>query len=186
MQLFVGRHSWHNFSQDGVKPSAKLECAVDSLTCEGHTLENGERVAILSVCANHFVYHQIRRIVGMLLALRAGVSESYVELAFDTNVHNLPIPLAPAQPLYLQQGRYTGYARRHGLSSWLTDRKDEQTAQLGIMEWEWEQEVFLHCACGSSVKESLWSGWVQEMRERWVPRMLQRLKDLSVPSKSIE
>lgn len=170
MNLFVGKHSWHNFTQNGAKPDAKFEAAVDSITCELRTAASGVAasgedppMAVISICGNHFIYHQIRRIVGMVLALRAGISKDYVARAFDVNVHDLPVPLAPGFGLYLQQCRYTGYARRHGLNKRLQKQKD---TELAIAESAWEKQIFEHCA--SSDK---WSEWAQELHEVWIPRM---------------
>lgn len=112
LKLYEGTKCFHNFTaKKGVNdPSARR--VILSFTCgEPFILKDVEFVT-LKVKGQSFMLHQIRKMVGLALAIIRGLADkSTIELA--TSKILMDIPTAPGLGLMLDQVHYDRYSRRY-------------------------------------------------------------------------
>lgn len=127
LKLYEGTKSFHNFTaKKGFNdPSAKR--VIFSFTCgEPFILKDIEFVT-LKVKGQSFMLHQIRKMVGLALAIIRGLADpSTIELATKKLI--VDIPTAPGLGLMLGQVHYDRYNRRYS-----ADHKP--------LDWQEEEEV---------------------------------------------
>ena len=91
-------HAYHNFSEGVSSTEARAKKRVSRFYCRGIVeLAPGLECVVLTFQSleDGFLYKQLRKIVGLLVAVARGdVPDSYIQLALDENVV-LPVPCAP-------------------------------------------------------------------------------------------
>lgn len=127
LKLYEGTKSFHNFTaKKGFNdPSAKR--VILSFTCgEPFILRNVEFVT-LKVKGQSFMLHQIRKMVGLALAIIRGLADKSA-IALATSKIIMDIPTAPGLGLMLDTVHYDRYNRRYAEdgSHQPLDWKDEQ------------------------------------------------------------
>ncbi|KAL0491731.1 tRNA pseudouridine synthase A, mitochondrial [Acrasis kona] len=83
------------------------------MECSEPFIKGNTELVVVTLHGYSFLYNQIRKMVGMVLAIINGVlSEADFDVAFDTNkFYN--VPLAPASGLLLSMLYYNKYNKRH-------------------------------------------------------------------------
>lgn len=116
---YIGPHYYHNFTSGKLplEPSSQrfmtkfevVKTFVDEAAAGGGQLE----MALLEVKGQSFMLHQIRKMIGMVIAiLRGHCPESTLDLAWGTQ--RVDIPRAPGLGLMLDQVHYDTYNNRFG------------------------------------------------------------------------
>lgn len=136
LKLYEGTKLFHNFTaRKGYNdPSAKR--VIFSFTCgEPFILKDIEFVT-MKVKGQSFMLHQIRKMVGLALAIIRGLADkSAIELATKRLI--MDIPTAPGLGLMLDQVHYDRYNRRYsddGSHQALDWKEEEKAVQTFIME----------------------------------------------------
>lgn len=128
LAMFVGTKCFHNFTsrKEFIDPSAKR--FIVSFECAAPFVEpqHGVQLAVLKVKGQSFMLHQIRKMVGLTLAVLRGHTEAEtISRAFGER--RIDVPMAPGLGLVLDQVHY--------------DRYNERYAADGIHEaLSWERE----------------------------------------------
>ncbi|XP_060582562.1 pseudouridylate synthase 1 homolog [Ruditapes philippinarum] len=109
---FQGTHNFHNFTS-GIKPFEN--CAkryIIDFECGKPFVRDGVEFCVLSVRGQSFMLHQIRKMIGLTIAiLRGHANIDAIEEAY--NHEKMDIPRAPALGLMLEKLHYDHYNRRY-------------------------------------------------------------------------
>jgi len=117
LQLYQGRHNWHNFTPDADPGDRASERTIRSFRCGKRRVLSGIEYVSLLVEGDGFLYHQIRKLVGLaVFTLRFCGSPSDVVSAALTHRRYM-VPLAPGTGLMLRRVVYTRDNRTHGGST---------------------------------------------------------------------
>lgn len=113
LSKFVGTHNFHNFTS-GKKytdPSAKRY--IYSFECSKPFMKEGYEFAVIKIKGQSFMLHQIRKMVGTVIAIVRGYAgEDLIQLS--RTAFRVDVPQAPALGLMLDQLHYDKYDRKFG------------------------------------------------------------------------
>lgn len=113
LQHFVGTHNFHNFtSRKGSDDPSANRYIYDFLCGEPFIIDDVE-FCVITVKGQSFMLHQIRKMIGLTLAVVRGITPAdTIERSF-TEIR-LDIPMAPGLGLILDQIHYDSYNNRYG------------------------------------------------------------------------
>ncbi|OCT98339.1 tRNA pseudouridine synthase A [Xenopus laevis] len=113
LALYKGTHNFHNFtSQKGPKdPSAKRY--IMEMLCEPPFQQGGLELAVIKVKGQSFMMHQIRKMIGLVIAVVKGFApKSIIERSWGEE--KVDIPKAPGLGLVLERVHFEKYNKRFG------------------------------------------------------------------------
>lgn len=115
LKLFEGTKNFHNFTsrKDFLDPSANR--FIVSFVCSPPFLDDTTNIqfAVVKVKGQSFMLHQIRKMIGLVLAAIRGLTESETIIRAFTS-DRIDIPMAPGLGLVLDQVHYDRYNTRYG------------------------------------------------------------------------
>ena len=131
LSFYVGTHKFHNFTEEKNSRDASAKRFIKSFSCECPLLLEGMEFIPLRVEGQSFLLHQIRRMVGFVVAVLFFKMEDQMGKIFAglKSAHRIATPTAPSYPLLLVSCLYQDY-----LSQW----KDKQ---LSLSLENLQQEV---------------------------------------------
>eukprot|EP00898_Chlorokybus_atmophyticus_P009005 jgi/Chlat1/9105/Chrsp97S08383 len=112
LSRFVGTHIFHNFTAK--KPASDPSCQryIKSFTISELFVVDGMELVRLTVVGQSFLLHQIRKMVGMVVAVvRGHATEETVEAALSRKQY-VNVPMAPELGLFLVECIYGNYNRK--------------------------------------------------------------------------
>ncbi|KAJ8936291.1 hypothetical protein NQ318_001484 [Aromia moschata] len=113
LQHFVGTKNFHNYTSKKKPNDPSAHRYIKSFVCEKPFERNGVEFAVLKVRGQSFMLHQIRKMVGCLLAVMRGLAT--VDTINDSfKMEKLNIPRAPGLGLILEYVHYDRYNNRYG------------------------------------------------------------------------
>lgn len=176
LSKFTGTHNYHNFTS-GKKysdPSAKRY--IIKFKC-GRTFEKDEREFItISIKGQSFMLHQIRKMIGLVLAITRGVVPMSV-LDLARKEEKVDIPRAPAVGLVLDQVHFDAYDRRYG-DDGIHERLQWDDYEEEIQQFK-DQFIYKHIV-DTEIRENVMHRWLRTLREHFA--MNEKLKDLQPES----
>ncbi|XP_061458467.1 pseudouridylate synthase 1 homolog isoform X2 [Rhineura floridana] len=113
LACYKGTHNFHNFtSQKGPKdPSARRY--IMEMYCEEPFAREGMEFAVIKVKGQSFMMHQIRKMIGLVIAIMKGyASESILERSWGEG--KVDVPKAPGLGLVLERVHFEKYNKRFG------------------------------------------------------------------------
>ncbi|XP_075424751.1 pseudouridylate synthase 1 homolog [Ascaphus truei] len=113
LALYKGTHNFHNFtSQKGPRdPSAKRY--IMEMSCHSPFQQGGLELAVIKVKGQSFMMHQIRKMIGLVIAVVKGYAPpSIMERSWGEE--KVDIPKAPGLGLVLERVHFEKYNRRFG------------------------------------------------------------------------
>lgn len=113
LACYQGTHSFHNFtSQKGPRePSARRY--ILQMYCEEPFVREGLEFAVIRVKGQSFMMHQIRKMVGLVVAIVKGYApESVLERSWGQE--KVDVPKAPGLGLVLERVHFEKYNQRFG------------------------------------------------------------------------
>ncbi|ETE60137.1 tRNA pseudouridine synthase A, mitochondrial, partial [Ophiophagus hannah] len=113
LACYRGTHNFHNFtSQKGPKdPSAKRY--IMEMFCEEPFVRDGVEFAVVKVKGQSFMMHQIRKMIGLVIAIVKGhATQSIMERSWGEE--KVDIPKAPGLGLILERVHFESYNQRFG------------------------------------------------------------------------
>ncbi|XP_074613516.1 pseudouridylate synthase 1 homolog isoform X1 [Acropora palmata] len=163
LSKFVGTHNYHNFTS-GKKysdPSAKRY--IIKFKC-GRAFEQNDREFIsLSIKGQSFMLHQIRKMIGLVLAISRGIVDmNTIELARKEN--KVDIPRAPAIGLVLDQVHFDGYDRRYG-DDGIHERLQWEDNEEEIQEFK-DRFIYKHII-DTEVNDNVMYRWLRTLQEHF-------------------
>lgn len=113
LSKFLGTHSYHNFTSGKRFDDASAKRYIMKFKCGKPFEKDGREFITISVKGQSFMLHQIRKMIGLALAIVRGVAPlSTIELARMEK--KVDIPKAPAVGLVLDEVHFEAYNRRYG------------------------------------------------------------------------
>ncbi|XP_031193229.1 tRNA pseudouridine synthase A isoform X4 [Mastomys coucha] len=113
LACYKGTHNFHNFtSQKGPRePSARRY--ILEMYCEEPFVREGLEFAVIKVKGQSFMMHQIRKMVGLVVAIVKGYApESVLERSWGEE--KVDVPKAPGLGLVLERVHFESYNQRFG------------------------------------------------------------------------
>lgn len=113
LRMYKGTHNFHNFTS-GKRPDdpSSMRYIID-FACEPPQLREGVEYAALRVKGQSFMIHQIRKMVGLVIAIMRGhAKEEIIERSLKKE--KLNIPRAPGLYLILDNVHFERYNRKYG------------------------------------------------------------------------
>nr|CAD7260205.1 unnamed protein product [Timema shepardi] len=113
LKIFEGTHNFHNFTsrKKPLDPSANRY--IMSFCCEEPFLCGDIEFVVLKVKGQSFMLHQIRKMVGVVIAVVRGLTtKETIIRAWNTD--RLDIPVAPGLGLVLEEVHYDRYNQKFG------------------------------------------------------------------------
>ncbi|KAJ7390390.1 tRNA pseudouridine synthase 1 [Desmophyllum pertusum] len=113
LSKFIGTHNYHNFTSGKKFNDASAQRYIMKFKCGKPFEEDGREFITIAVKGQSFMLHQIRKMIGLALAIVRGVAPlSTIELARKEK--KVDIPKAPAVGLVLDEVHFEAYNRRYG------------------------------------------------------------------------
>lgn len=161
LATYVGTHCFHNFTsrKEFCDPSAKR--FIVSFECGEPFVEptHGIELVVLKVKGQSFMLHQIRKMIGMALAvLRGHTGAETIERAFGEP--RIDVPMAPGLGLVLDQVHYDRYNERYatdGIHEALAWTADEPTIQ------RFYETYIVPTIVDTEVREQSMINWMQTL-----------------------
>lgn len=138
LKMFLGTKNFHNYTSKKYfhDPSAKRY--IVSFECgEPFVGEKNVEFAVMKVKGQSFMLHQIRKMVGMALAVVRNVTSAETIIRSFTEA-SLDLPMAPGLGLVLDQVHYDRYNERYGsdgIHETLTWEQEDPVIQQFIREF---------------------------------------------------
>lgn len=113
LQVYNGSHNFHNFTINKSFSHPSCYRHMKHLECERPFLVDDIEFCVIRIKGNSFMMHQIRKMMGLILAVIRDVIEPNV---FDSAFTESPIncPTAPGLGLVLNRLHYDEYDRNYG------------------------------------------------------------------------
>lgn len=162
LKLFVGTKNFHNFTvrKEAFDPSAKR--FIISFECGQPFVPDDTEVefARLRITGQSFMMHQIRKMVGLVIAIMRGYKTPDI-IDQATQKERLKIPQAPGLGLVLDNVHYTRYNARYG--------SDGHHASLNFEEEEEAVEEFfrkqiLSTIIGTELSDGPMKRWIGRLK----------------------
>ncbi|KAK3524130.1 hypothetical protein QTP70_018033 [Hemibagrus guttatus] len=128
-ELYKGTHNFHNFtSQKGPRdPSAKRY--ITQMSCGEPFVRQGAEFAVITVRGQSFMMHQIRKMIGLVIAVVKGYAQVEI-IERSWGEEKVDVPKAPGLGLVLERVHFDRYNKRFG-----GDGLHE------TLEWEQEEDT---------------------------------------------
>lgn len=124
LKIYLGTKNYHNFTSKKKPKDPSARRYIMSFECEKPFLNQGVEFTVLKIKGQSFMLHQIRKMVGLVIAvIRRHTTKEIIEKAFTEEKVN--VPRAPGLGLLLDFVHYDRYNYRYG-----TDGMHE------TLEWE--------------------------------------------------
>nr|XP_023016254.1 tRNA pseudouridine synthase A [Leptinotarsa decemlineata] len=113
LKIFVGTKNFHNYTSKKKPNDPSANRYIKSFVCEKPFQKEGVEFAILKVHGQSFMLHQIRKMVGCIIAIVRGfATEEVIHNSFKPE--KICIPRAPGLGLMLEYVHYDRYNFRYG------------------------------------------------------------------------
>ncbi|VEN59748.1 unnamed protein product [Callosobruchus maculatus] len=113
LKHFIGTKNYHNYTSKKKPNDPSAKRYIMSFVCEAPFIRNNVEFAILKVHGQSFMMHQIRKMVGLLLATVRGLATEDI-LQDSFKFEKINIPRAPGLGLVLEFVHYDRYNNRYG------------------------------------------------------------------------
>lgn len=111
LKLFEGTKNFHNFTSRKKYEDPSAKRFIISFSCESPFMVDDVEFCTIVVKGQSFMMHQIRKMIGLTLAVVRGVTNiDTIMKAFEKE--RIDIPMAPGLGLVLDQVHYDGYNER--------------------------------------------------------------------------
>lgn len=159
LACYKGTHNFHNYtSQKGpLEPSARRY--ILDMFCEQPFEREGLEFAVIKVKGQSFMTHQIRKMVGLLLAIVKGYApESVLERSWGHA--KLDVPKAPGLGLVLERVHFEKYNQRYGQDG-LHEPLDWTREAAGVAAFK-EQHIY-PTIVRTELQERSMAQWLQTL-----------------------
>lgn len=111
LSFYKGTHSFHNFTKGILPDDPSARRHIYGISCSEPFVRHGVEFARIFITGQSFMLHQIRKMVGLIIAVAKGVATpDFLPLSMQANKTNLP--LAPALGLVLECTHFDFYNQR--------------------------------------------------------------------------
>uniref|UniRef100_UPI003AAE0A48 pseudouridylate synthase 1 homolog n=1 Tax=Centroberyx gerrardi TaxID=166262 RepID=UPI003AAE0A48 len=127
--LYKGTHNFHNFTSQKAPQDPSARRYITEMTCGEPFTRSDAEFAVITVRGQSFMLHQIRKMIGLVIAVIKGYArEEVMERSWGHD--KVDVPKAPGLGLVLERVHFDRYNKRFG-GDGLHER----------LEWEQEEEA---------------------------------------------
>uniref|UniRef100_A0A3Q3EC64 Pseudouridylate synthase 1 homolog n=1 Tax=Labrus bergylta TaxID=56723 RepID=A0A3Q3EC64_9LABR len=127
--LYKGTHNFHNFTSQKAASDPSARRYIMEMSCGEPFVCSGTEFAVITVRGQSFMLHQIRKMIGLVIAvIRGYAKEEVVERSWG--LEKVDVPKAPGLGLVLERVHFDRYNKKFG-----GDGLHE------TLEWENEEEA---------------------------------------------
>lgn len=160
LQFYKGVKNYHNFTRNKEHYENSCFRFMKHLGISQPFLRNDIELLTIQITGASFMMHQIRKMIGLLLAVVREVYEpSVFHRAFSS--HSMGVPRAPGLGLVLEQVHYekynTTFGRMGGIHNDLT-----WTESDGVVQ-EFREKLILPTIIRGEIEDESMTHWVQNM-----------------------
>lgn len=151
--LYKGTHNFHNFTSQkaAIDPSARRY--ITEMSCGEPFIRSNNEFAVITVRGQSFMMHQIRKMIGLVIAVIKGyAAEDVIERSWGKE--KVDVPKAPGLGLVLEKVHFDRYNKRFGgdgLHECLEWDKEEEAIQAFKEAHIYPTIVETECQEGSMV-----------------------------------
>ncbi|MEQ2237452.1 tRNA pseudouridine synthase 1 [Ilyodon furcidens] len=131
-QLFThykGTHNFHNFTSQKAPSDPSARRYITEMSCGEPFVRNTWEFAVITVRGQSFMLHQIRKMIGLVIAVTKGYAKEQV-IERSWGQEKVDVPKAPGLGLVLERVHFDRYNKRFG-GDGLHER----------LEWDCEEEA---------------------------------------------
>ncbi|XP_029300654.1 pseudouridylate synthase 1 homolog [Cottoperca gobio] len=111
--LYKGTHNFHNFTSQKASSDPSARRYITEMSCGEPFINSNTQFAVITVRGQSFMLHQIRKMIGLVIAVTKGyVNEEVVERSWGPD--KVDIPKAPGLGLVLERVHFDRYNKRFG------------------------------------------------------------------------
>ncbi|XP_056288520.1 tRNA pseudouridine synthase A [Pseudoliparis swirei] len=111
--LYKGTHNFHNFTSQKAPSDPSARRYITEMSC-GEPFMNGNiQFAVITVRGQSFMLHQIRKMIGLVIAVTKGYAEEEV-IERSWGQDKVDVPKAPGLGLVLERVHFDRYNKRFG------------------------------------------------------------------------
>lgn len=111
--LYQGTHNFHNFTSQKAADDPSARRYITHMRCGEPFVRSGAEFAVVTVRGQSFMLHQIRKMVGLVVAVMKGYAGEEV-LERSWGPQKVDVPKAPGLGLVLERVHFDRYNRRFG------------------------------------------------------------------------
>ncbi|XP_075754518.1 pseudouridylate synthase 1 homolog isoform X3 [Pelodiscus sinensis] len=113
LACYKGTHNFHNFTSQKAPKDPSAKRYIMEMYCEEPFVREGMEFAVIKVKGQSFMMHQIRKMIGLVIAVVKGYApESIMERSWGEE--KVDVPKAPGLGLVLEKVHFEKYNRRFG------------------------------------------------------------------------
>ena len=113
----------------------------------------------VSLHGQSFIYHQIRKMMGMLIqSLQEGLDECFMDNSFCNN--KMPVWLAPSEGLLLNRLLFQSYNQKKGIAETM-----ELTAEEEAQIEEFKVENIYKCILAFEEEQKVFTNWIVDYKK---------------------
>lgn len=113
LRSLCGTHNFHNFTAGRKYTDPSSKRYIISFECSKPFMKDGYEYAVIKVRGQSFMLHQIRKMIGMVIAIVRGFANvDTLNLCWTAN--KVDVPTAPALGLMLDKLHYDKYNKKFG------------------------------------------------------------------------
>ncbi|DBA74849.1 TPA: hypothetical protein ACH3X2_009187 [Trebouxia sp. C0005] len=161
LRQYEGTHNFHNFTVklEATDPSAKRYML--SCQCAGTFEIQGQRWVRIVIIGQSFMLHQIRKMVGMAVAIMRGdAPANCIRIALQPK-RAVPTPMAPDIGLFLDECYYDAYNNR-----WGADHEHVTLSQFEDRVAKFKAELMYRHIATTDAKASTNATWLRTLTNR--------------------
>lgn len=114
LTFYQGTHRYHNFTSHKTAEDPSVRRHIFRTTLQEPYLDRGHEFTTIEITGQSFLLHQIRKMVGLALAVSRGAVPEDILPASVAAENRLRIPTAPGLGLVLEQTYFKWYNQRFG------------------------------------------------------------------------
>jgi tRNA pseudouridine38-40 synthase len=136
LQQYVGTHPFHNFTKGVASHDARANRYILAFDVHEPVVDVASQTEWIptTVTGQSFLIHQIRKMIGAAMEIvRGKVPNDYIQTAFSSS-SLVPVPIAPATGLFLEQSWYEGYNNRKNQAANLNN-----TNMVEVPDLDWSR-----------------------------------------------
>ncbi|XP_005799701.1 tRNA pseudouridine synthase A [Xiphophorus maculatus] len=127
--LYKGTHNFHNFTSQKAPSDPSARRYITEMSCGEPFVRNNYEFAVITVRGQSFMLHQIRKMIGLVIAVIKGYAKEEV-MERSWGQEKVDVPKAPGLGLVLERVHFDRYNKRFG-GDGLHER----------LEWDREEEA---------------------------------------------
>lgn len=111
--LYKGTHNFHNFTSQKAANDPSARRYITEMSCGEPFIRAGSEFAVITVRGQSFMMHQIRKMIGLVIAVVKGyVNDDVIERSWGQE--KVDVPKAPGLGLVLEKVHFERYNKKFG------------------------------------------------------------------------